>query len=149
MTAGTTASVLEPGRFLTFRLDREIYAVPIRTVQEIVELQEISPVPRSAPWVRGVVNLRGRVLPVIDPKARFGMDPVINTDLTVIVVLQGPDGRPFGALVDEVLEVQRFDEDQLAGVSDGVGAVEPFLSGFGKTKTHLVFVLDPVPLGVQ
>lgn len=140
---------LEAGRYLTFRLDTEVYAVPILTVREIVELQEISPVPRSSPWVRGVVNLRGRVLPVIDPKIRFGMPEVVASELTVIIVLQGTDGKPFGALVDEVLEVQRFDAGQLSDAAEGVGGAEPFLAGFGKLRDQLVFVLDPGPLGLQ
>lgn len=150
MTAEPTANVtIEPGRFLTFRLDRETYAVPILAVREIVELQEISPVPRASPWVRGVVNLRGRVLPVIDPKVRFGMLEVQASDLTVIVVLQDGDGKPFGLLVDEVLEVQRFDASQLSAAPDGVAGGEQVLVGFAKHRDQLVFLLDPGPLGLQ
>jgi purine-binding chemotaxis protein CheW len=140
-----TATV-ETGRFLTFRLADELYGVPILNVREIIELQEISPVPRAAPWVRGVVNLRGRVLPVLDPKLRFGIGEVEASDLTVIIVLQTEEGRPFGVLVDEVLEVLRLEDDQIAPATGGEVEQQEFLSGFGKAKEGLVFLLDPTKL---
>lgn len=146
-TAATGAP--EPGRFLTFRLDNEVYGVPILNVREIVEMQEISPVPRSSAWVRGVVNLRGRVLPVIDPKVRFGLDPVETTDLTVIVVLQSNDRRPFGVVVDEVLEVQRLEESNLSETPDLADDKVEFMAGFGKVRDELVFLLDPAALDVR
>lgn len=144
-----TPSKSAPGRYLTFRLDDEAFGVPILNVREIIELQEISPVPRSAPWVRGVVNLRGRVLPVIDPKLRFGLEPVAASELTVIIVLQTEDqGRPFGVLVDEVLEVQRLDETNLSD-APVVSADESFVAGVGKVRDQLLFLLDPRALAVQ
>lgn len=149
MNAAPRPAASEPGRFLTFRLAGEIYGVPILNVREIVEMQEISPVPRSASWVRGVVNLRGRVLPVIDPKVRFGLDPVVTTDLTVIVVLQ-PDGRrPFGVVVDEVLEVQRLEESNLAEAPELATDKVEFMAGFGKVRDELVFLLEPSALDIQ
>lgn len=151
MSANSVAAgaALEPGRFLTFRLDNEVYGVPILNVREIVEMQEISPVPRASSWVRGVVNLRGRVLPVIDPKVRFGLDPVQTTDLTVIVVLQSNDRRPFGVVVDEVLEVQRLEESNLSETPDLADDKVEFMAGFGKVRDELVFLLDPAALDVR
>lgn len=137
------ASPVETGRFLTFRLADEVYGVPILNVREIIELQEISPVPRASPWVRGVVNLRGRVLPVLDPKVRFGIGEVEASDLTVIIVLQSEDGRPFGVLVDEVLEVLRLEDDQISVAGAADVETQEFLSGFGKVRDGLVFLLDP------
>ncbi|MEQ1504700.1 MAG: chemotaxis protein CheW [Myxococcota bacterium] len=139
----------EPGRYLTFRLDREVYGVPILNVREIIEMQEISPVPRAAPSVRGVVNLRGRVLPVIDPKIRFGLDPVEPSELTVIIVLQPGDSKPFGVLVDEVLEVHRFDADAITDAPAGASDQQDALAAFGKVRDQLVFLLDPTSLGPQ
>lgn len=138
----------EASRYLTFRLDREIFGVPILEVREIIELQEISPVPRTAPWVRGVVNLRGRVLPVIDPKVRFGLAPVEPTDLTVIVVLKAHDANPFGVLVDEVLDVQRLEQDAISEAPN-VGGDDGFVTGVGKLRDALLFILDPDALAVQ
>ncbi|MEQ1566506.1 MAG: chemotaxis protein CheW [Myxococcota bacterium] len=138
-----------PGRYLTFRLDREVYGVPILAVREIIELQEISPVPRSSHWVRGVVNLRGRVLPVLDPKLRFGLSPVEPSELTVIVVLQADDSKPFGVLVDEVLEVLRLEPSHLADAPTMNCDHEEFLAGFGKVRDGLVFLLDPAALRVS
>lgn len=147
--ASRPVSAAEPGRYLTFRLDDEIYGVPILNVREIVEMQEISPVPRCSGWVRGVMNLRGRVLPVIDPKVRFGLEPLAATDLTVIVVLQPDDGRPFGVLVDEVLEVQRLEANHLGDSPELTDGSSAFIAGFGKVRDDLVFLLDPARLDVQ
>ncbi|MCA9493333.1 MAG: purine-binding chemotaxis protein CheW [Myxococcales bacterium] len=146
-TASTRAS--EPGRYLTFRLDGEIYGVPILDIREIIEVQEISPVPLSSPWVRGVINLRGRVLPVVDPKIRFGLAPVEPSDLTVIIVLQASGGRPFGMLVDEVLEVQRPTLSDASEPPDLATDHQEFLAGFGRVRDQLVFLLDPSSLHVH
>jgi purine-binding chemotaxis protein CheW len=137
------------GRYLTFRLDDEVYGVPILDVREIIELQDITPVPRSASFVRGVINLRGKVLPLVDLKLRFGMEGLNPGELTVIVVLQTEGSRPFGCLVDEVLEVQWLGAESLSA-SPLQGPVEEFLSGIGKVKDRLVFLLDlATPLGVE
>ncbi|MEZ4240363.1 MAG: chemotaxis protein CheW [Myxococcota bacterium] len=138
----------EANRYLTFRLDEEIFGVPILEVREIIELQEISPVPRTMPWVRGVVNLRGRVLPVIDPKIRFGLAPVEPSELTVIVVLKAQDASPFGVLVDEVLEVQRLDPEAISE-TPVTGEAGEFVTGVGKLRDALLFILDPNVLAVQ
>lgn len=142
-------AVPAPGRYLSFRLDREVFAVPILDVREIIELTDIAPVPRADPWVRGVVNLRGRVLPVIDPKVRLGRAPLETTDVTVIVVLQHGDQKPFGALVDEVLEVQRLEADQLAPANDAVQSADACLAGYGKIRDQLVFLIDVTTLAAQ
>jgi CheY-like chemotaxis protein len=108
----STGPAVTAGRYLTFRLDHEIYGVPILDVREIIELQDITPVPRTPVYVRGVINLRGKVLPLVDLKLRFGLDAVEADELTVIVVLQSASGRPFGCLVDVLtldVEMPRMD----------------------------------------
>lgn len=147
MTAEPSSN--ESGSYLTFRLATEVYGVPILNVREIVEMQEVSPFPRSAPWVRGVVNLRGRVLPVIDPKVRFGLEPVVTTDITVIIVLQPHDHRAFGLVVDEVLEVQRIDLPSLSDAPDVSEEKIDFMAGFGRIRDDLVFLLDATALDIQ
>lgn len=134
------------GRYLTFRLDAEVFGVPILDVREIIELQEIAPVPRTSPWVRGVVNLRGRILPVVDPKVRFGLAPVERSELTVILVLQAGNGKPFGVLVDEVLEVQPLDEEHLAEPPALGPEHAAFVAGMGKSRDGLVFLLHTAAL---
>ena len=145
----TDALAVKAGRYLTFRLDWEIYGVPILDVREIIEMQDITPVPRTQSFVRGVINLRGKVLPLVDLKLRFGLQPLQAGELTVIVVLQTGGGRPFGCLVDEVLEVQWMGPESLSE-SPLQGGAEEFLAGMGKVKDRLVFLLDlAAPLGIE
>ncbi len=142
-TAATVeGSTLAKERYLTFRLDDEVYGVPVLHVREIIELQDITPVPRAAHHIRGVVNLRGKVLPLMDLKLRFGLSAIEPTDLTVIIVLQ-PDKAPFGVLVDEVLDVQNMDSGTTAEPPDlGSDAKQQFLAGVGRVRDRIVFLLD-------
>ena len=133
MIAEAQPTTPAPGRFLSFRLDREVFAVPILEVREIIELADIAPVPRAAPWVRGVVNLRGRVLPVIDPKVRLGRAPLVASELTVIVVLQPASGKPFALLVDEVLEVQRLEAEQISPANEATSSPPSPTPGWSTT----------------
>lgn len=133
----------QPGRHLLFRLDDEVYGVPILSVREIIELPDITPLPQSEPFIRGVINLRGRVLPVLDPKLRFRMSALVPDELTVAVVMQPREGKPVGVLVDEVLEVHLITEAQLADAPDvACPEQQEFLSGVGNLGDRVVFVLD-------
>ena len=128
------------GRYLTFRLDDEVYGVPILDVREIIELQDITPVPRTPHYVCGVINLRGRVLPLVDLRRRFGLPTVEPTELTVNIVLQS-GGSTYGCLIDEVLEVHWMDAESLSDAPVS-GPSEVFLSGLGRARDRLVFLLD-------
>ncbi len=129
------------GRYLTFRLGEEVYATGIMTVREIIELLEITPVPRSPHFMRGVINLRGRVIPVVDIRSYFGMSPLEVSELTVIIVLQTADQRSFGILVDEVIEVRLVTgEEADPPPTDDRG--DAFMMGTARTKGQVIFLLD-------
>lgn len=91
-------------QFLTFVVAEEIYGIPIATVAEIIGIQKITTVPDRRPYVKGVINLRGTVIPVIDVRVRLAMDPVQLDDRTCIVVVQHEDSL-VGLLVDRIAEV--------------------------------------------
>lgn len=97
------------GKYLTFRLRNESYGVDVLKIREIIRLTNITSVPQMPAYVRGVINLRGRIIPVIDLRLRFGFTNITNTDQTCIVVVQVrlPDGKntQMGAIVDGVEEV--------------------------------------------
>jgi purine-binding chemotaxis protein CheW len=137
------------GKYMTFQLAGENYGVGILTVREIIGLLEITRVPRAPSFVRGVINLRGRVIPVIDLRLKFGMSACETTDQTVIIVVQCQvEGRPLtmGILVDRVLEVLNVAADQIEPPPDlgdgGGGEAEAFLLGVGKAGQRVVFLLD-------
>ncbi len=147
--AGTAADLGRrlAGKYMTFQLAREEYGLEILKVREIIGLLEITRVPRTREFVRGVINLRGKVIPVIDLRLKFGMERCETTDQTVIIVVQCTvDGRPLtmGLLVDQVLEVLTIDADHIEPTpSLGHAALDDgFILGVGKHDKRIVFLLD-------
>ncbi len=135
------------GKYMTFQLAQEDYGVAILMVREIIGLMEITRVPRVPGFVRGVINLRGRVIPVVDLRAKFGMAPCEATEQTVIIVVNCEvAGRALtmGVLVDQVLEVLNVAADQIEPPPD-LGdrtASSEFILGVGKAAQRVVFLLD-------
>ena len=135
------------GKYMTFQLADEVYGLEILKVREIIGLMDITRVPRSQEFVRGVINLRGKVIPVADLRLKFGMEACQATDQTVIIVVQCQlAGRnlTMGILVDQVLEVLKIEAGQIEPPpSLGEAAVEAqFILGVGKAGERVVFLLD-------
>jgi purine-binding chemotaxis protein CheW len=132
--------------YLTFALGESAYALPILRVREIIGIGDITPVPRMPVHVRGVLNLRGKVIPVIDLRRRLGLDPVPDHKRTCIVIVQtgtGADLILVGAVVDRVSEVRDIP----------ASAIEPppafhasgdlqCITGVGKSGKQVVMLLD-------
>ena len=107
MTATKQANALA-GKYLTFKLVNEEYGLEILKVREIIGMMAITRVPRTPAFVRGVINLRGKVIPVIDLRSKFGMENVADTEETCIIVVdvsRNNDKLQIGILVDSVSEV--------------------------------------------
>jgi purine-binding chemotaxis protein CheW len=134
------------GKYMTFKLADEAYGLEILKVREIIGLMDITRVPRSSECVRGVINLRGKVIPVLDLRRKFGMAATEPTDQTVIIVVQYAAGeRSFtmGLLVDQVLEVRSIEASQIEPPpSFGVGLDADFILGVGKADDRVIFLLD-------
>lgn len=135
------------GKYMTFQLAREEYGLEILKVREIIGLMEITRVPRTREFVRGVINLRGKVIPVVDLRLKFGMERIEATDQTVIIVVQCVvDGRPLtmGLLVDQVLEVLSIDGSKIEPAPSLAHAEldEEFILGVGKHEKRIIFLLD-------
>jgi purine-binding chemotaxis protein CheW len=130
-------------QFLCLAIGNETYAVGIDTVREILEVGRMTPLPLTPPFVRGVMNLRGSVVPVIDMKARFGDTP---SDSVVILETDhhGADGPlVVGALVDGVSEVLEIPEENIDPVPAlGTRIPREFLMGMAKPKGALICMLD-------
>src|SRR6056297_4095480 len=93
--------VIEGGKFLSFFLGKEEYALEILKVQEIIGLMKITPVPKMPDYIRGVLNLRGKIVPVMNLRTRFGLEEIEDTDETCIIVIQHEEYL-MGVLVDQV-----------------------------------------------
>jgi len=135
------------GKFMTFKLGNEEYGIEILKVREIIGLMEITRVPRVTPWVRGVINLRGKVVPVVDLRVKFGMSPTAATEQTVIIVVQcavGGRELTMGILVDQVLEVLPLEASQIEPPpSFGTGDLDAgFILGVAKAEKRVIFLLD-------
>jgi purine-binding chemotaxis protein CheW len=136
---------------MTFQLAGESYGLEILKVRELIGLQNITPIPRAPEFIRGVINLRGRVIPVLDLRVKFGMEATAATDQTVVIVLQiALDGRPLtmGVLVDRVLEVLNIEAAAIEPPPDlGRSSADgDFILGVGKTAHGVVFLLDIVKI---
>jgi len=134
-------------KYLTFTLGPESFGVPILKVQEIIGLMEVTPVPRMPAWVRGVINLRGKVIPVVDLRRKFAMDAVPDTRRTCVVVVQvqAPDGAAvvIGCVVDLVSEVQNIPATSIEPPpSFGTAVDTAFITGMGMTGKKVVILLD-------
>lgn len=97
------------GKYLTFCLNREAYGIPVLKVREIIRMAPITPVPQMPAYVKGVINLRGKIIPVIDLCAKLGLEHAASTEHACLVIVQvlGPENRPIhlGLAVDAVEEV--------------------------------------------
>jgi purine-binding chemotaxis protein CheW len=142
----TAATEAQAGKYLTFELGKEIYGLAILKVQEIIKLMAITCVPRTPDFVRGVINLRGRVIPVVDLRTKFGMEAFENTDRTCIIVVEitGADhGITMGVLVDAVSEVLEVAAEQIEPPpSFGMSVSTDFILGMGKVEEKVVMLLD-------
>lgn len=132
--------------YLSFKLEDETFAVEVAKVLEILEIPPITKVPKSPPFMTGVINLRGSVLPVIDTRVKFNLDPTeytINTCIVVFKVQTGQDSLTLGALVDSVQEVLEIDPQQVhASPSLGNKYRSEFILGMARVNDRFLMILN-------
>lgn len=134
----------QPGQYLTFQLMTEQYGVPIETVREINRVGEITPVPRTPDFVKGVMNLRGKIIPVINLRVRFGMDSQDYTRDTCIIVIDSDFGQ-VGMIVDAVREVADLTQNQIEPPPVlGNERTLSFIRGMGKLDDKVIILVDVV-----
>jgi len=127
-------------QLLCVRVDGAPYAVPIENVREIVRVRPITPIPRVAKEVRGVISLRGEIIQVIDLRLRLALPPAAVAKANRIVVVQVDDGRVAGVLVDEVREVLRVSE---SAIGSGAGDAQGIVAALCTNGTEFVSIVDP------
>lgn len=129
-------------QFVTCRVDREEFAVDILSVQEINRMVDITRVPKAPVFVEGVINLRGRIIPVLDMRRRFGLPEAARTARSRIVVVN-VQGRVVGLIVDSVSEVLRISKSTIEPPPTlGTTIGEEFIQGVGRINERLLIVLD-------
>ncbi len=134
------------GKYLTFHLGEETYGLEILKVQEIIGMQEITKVPRTPDYVKGVINLRGKVIPVVNLRLKFGMEEIETTRKTCIIVVQvvrGESSVIMGIIVDEVSEVLEISAEEIEpSPAFGTQIDTAFILGMAKTKEAVKILLD-------
>lgn len=130
------------GKFLTFFLGNEEYGLEILKVQEIIGMMPVTRVPRTPEFTRGVINLRGKIIPIIDLRLRFGMPTAEQTDETCIVVVRAA-GLEMGIVVDRVSDVLDIASSDIEDVPEfGVDIDTDFLIGVGKAEGRVKLLLN-------
>lgn len=137
---------LQSQSYLTFRLNDEVFAAGVDKVLEILEIPKITTVPRSPDYMRGVINLRGNVLPVIDTRKKFGLPPVadsVNTCIIVMNLVIDEEPISIGAIVDAVQEVMEINIDSVQPPpSVGSKYKSEFISGMVKSNDQFIMMLN-------
>ena len=135
------------GKYLTFTLQGESYGVEVLKVREIIRHLNVTAMPQVPDYIRGVINLRGKIIPVMDLRLRFGFSDIANTDQTCIVVTQVklPDGKamPMGMVVDGVEEVINLNAADIEKTPDFGGQLATeYIRGMAKVKGVVKVLLD-------
>ena len=134
------------GKYLTFKLAEEEYGLEIIKVQEIIGLMPITKVPRVPDYMRGVINLRGRIIPTVDLRAKFGLEQVEDTERTCIIVVEVASSTGkinVGTIVDQVAEVLDIAPDEIDQAPEfGTNLQTDFILGVGIVKGSVKILLD-------
>ena len=140
------AEIMETTQYLTFKLEEEIFALDISKVREVLDFTSITKVPRTPEFMRGVINLRGNVVPVVDMRLKFGMTKTENTVNTCIIIVEiHLDGETtvLGALADAVQEVIELGSGQIEPAPKiGTRLKTDFIQGMGKQGEGFIIILD-------
>ena len=138
--------ITETVQYLTFKLADEVFALDVAKVREILEITSITKVPQTPAFMRGVINLRGSVVPVIDMRLKFGMSPIeqtVNTCIIVVEISMDGDTTVLGALADSVQEVVEMEPDSIEPAPHiGTRLNTEFIKGMGKVDGRFVMILD-------
>lgn len=145
---GTTTADERVGKYLTFLLGREEFAIRVLKVREIMGIQDTTAVPQTPRYVKGVINLRGKVIPVVDLRLKFSLPEKEYSQRTCIIVVQvqmGSVSLPTGIVVDEVSEVLNLaagDIENTPDFGEGTGSASSYLLGMAKVKGKVKILLD-------
>lgn len=127
-------------QYIVVKLGDERFGINISYVDNIVRMQRMTRVPEVAPYIKGVINLRGEVVPVMSTRIKMGLEPDVETSATRIIILKFEQQGFIGFIVDAVNEVVTLSTDNIEKVKDSDG--DSFVMGVGKTEDGLISVLD-------
>lgn len=133
----------ETTQFIVIKLGDEQYGINIKYIDNIVRMQHITRVPKVDAYLKGVINLRGDVIPVMSIRIKMGLEPDVETKSSRIIILKLEQQGTIGVIVDEVREVVTLDNDQIEKIAyDSKEEKDNFLCGIGKCNGGLISLLD-------
>jgi purine-binding chemotaxis protein CheW len=142
----SVAGITETTQYLTFKLDDEVFALDITKVREVLDFTTVTKVPCTPEFMRGVINLRGSVVPVVDLRLKFGMtktEKTVNTCVIIVEVAVDSETRVLGALADSVQEVMDLEPDHIEPAPKiGTRLNTEFITGMGKRDSTFIIILD-------
>ncbi|MDA8083632.1 MAG: chemotaxis protein CheW [Nitrospiraceae bacterium] len=142
----SVTGIVETTQYLTFKLGDEVFAVDISKVREVLDFTSVTKVPRTPDFMRGVINLRGSVVPVVDMRLKFGMsqtEKTVNTCIIIVEVTLENETTVLGALADSVQEVIDLEPEQIEPAPRiGTRLRTEFIRGMGKKDDHFIIILD-------
>lgn len=142
----SVAGITETTQYLTFKLEDEVFAVDISKVREVLDFTTVTKVPRTPDFMRGVINLRGNVVPVVDMRLKFGMsktEKTVNTCIIIVEISLEGESTVLGALADSVQEVIDLEPQQIEPAPRiGTRVKTDFIKGMGKKDDHFIMILD-------
>lgn len=141
MSYSTPAETGTRGRYLTFAVGSEDYGIEITYVSEIIMVQAITEVPELPNYIKGIINLRGKILPVMDVRVRFNKEPQAYTDRTCIIVVT-METTSVGLIIDAVREVTDIPDNDITTPSVSSGNGNRYISGIGKTPSGVKLLLN-------
>lgn len=130
---------VEQNKYLTFAIGEDSYGIGIEVVDDIIGVQDVTYVPSQPEYLKGVINLRGQIIPVLDIRIRFNQDARDYDDRTCIVVIKMED-TPVGIVVDRVQEVLTISEVTVPSTFSN--AAENFMTGIGKYNENIILLVD-------
>ncbi len=142
----SVTAITETTQYLTFKLGDEVFALDIAKVREVLDFTSVTKVPRTPEFMRGVINLRGNVVPVVDMRLKFGLtktEKTVNTCIIIVEISLDGDTTVLGALADSVQEVLDLGPDQIEPAPKiGTRLRTDFIKGMGKRNEQFIIILD-------
>ena len=136
------SSSSEGNQFVTFAIGNEIYGLDITLVQEITAYRNLTYLPNTPKYVKGILNLRGHVIPVMDPRLRFDL-PTSEYDHTAVIIIFKTQNKTMGMIVDKIQDVITIEQENIEDTPEmAINIHSNFLQGVGKVDNNFVIILD-------
>ncbi|MEG0894607.1 MAG: chemotaxis protein CheW [Oscillospiraceae bacterium] len=129
------------GKYLTFLIDNQLFGMSISQIQQIVGIQEITPIPEQPQYIKGIINLRGEIIPVMDMRLRIGKNEITYTERTCIIITS-INGISMGVIVDEVDSVNDISDEQISHPPKVSDTGAKYITGIAKILNSVVLLVD-------